>query len=190
LSDREKWNRRYAAEQSTVQQPDEVLIRAAAGMPPGRALDIACGTGRNALYLARSGWSVFAVDISDVAVQHLNAIASTESLRLDVQQCDLTSSFPLPAGSFDLICNARYLQRDLFPSLQAALRPGGLLVALLAMEDDDPAVKPMNSEYLLRPGELKTLAAGLDILFYEEAKADTKTRKLARMIAQRPPGGV
>jgi tellurite methyltransferase len=190
LRDREKWNERYAAEDLTIQQPDDIVARAASFITPGRALDIACGTGRNALFLARSGWSVLGVDISEAALYRLRATASLEVLAVDTVQMDLTSSAPFPPNSFDLICDCRYLQRDLFPVMRSALRTRGILVALIAMEEDDLAVKPMNNAYLLRHHELRGFAAGLEVLEYEETKLGPGKRKLAQMIARRPPGDV
>lgn len=186
MSDREKWNGRYAVGGLGIQQPDDIVVQAASFTHPGRALDIACGTGRNALFLARSGWSVLGIDISDVALDQLQGTASSEALIVETLQVDLTAGVNLPADTFHLICNCRYLQRNLFSPLCASLAPGGLLVAVIAMQDDDPMVKPMNPDYELRPGELMSFAAGLQVVIYEEAKHGPAERKMARMIAQRP----
>src|SRR5438132_12815279 len=92
-----------------------------------RALDVAMGRGRHALPLARAGFRVFGVDVTLDAVRDAVAAAAAERLRVHAWCADLTQH-PLPAARFDLIVVSRYLQRDLFPALQSAIAPGGVVL--------------------------------------------------------------
>jgi SAM-dependent methyltransferase len=183
LSTAAKWDGKHAAASDVIEPPDALVVEAIQGLTPGRALDVASGRGRNAVYLAQRGWSVCAVDFSQVAL----GILKQATPRVETIVADLTDpETSIPRDSFDLVCNCRYLQRDLFPRLADALRPGGLLVALIAMVDDDPAVREMNSEYLLREGELRELIAGLEVQRYAEVKRAPGARRMAECIAIRP----
>src|SRR5262252_3699622 len=92
-----------------------------------RVLDLAMGRGRHALPLARAGWRVFGVDQNLEALLDATANARREQITLSVWCADLTS-YPLPRNSFDVVLVARYLQRDLFPAIGAALVRGGVVV--------------------------------------------------------------
>ena len=129
---RAKWNRRYGARPARplADPPAEWLWEnrsLVAGSPGRRALDVACGAGRNALFLAGLGFEVDAVDVSDVAVDRLRAAVRERSLSVDARRLDLERD-PLPRSDYDLIVQIDYLQRDLFGSLQRALAPAGVLV--------------------------------------------------------------
>ncbi|GAA2390583.1 class I SAM-dependent methyltransferase [Streptomyces glaucosporus] len=131
------WNRIHAARPEAVSpRPNPCLTSAVAGLPPGDVLDLGCGNGGDALYLARHGWRVTAVDVSSVAVERLARLASRAGLsdRVTARQCDLRESFP--AGAFDLV-NAHYLHTPLdldraavLRSAAHALRPGGRLLVV------------------------------------------------------------
>src|SRR5438067_11196563 len=98
-------------------------------MPPGRALDLACGAGRNALYLATLGWQVTAVDSSAVAISILRERAAglAPGFSVDARVADLEAGgFTIAPASFDLILDFFYLQRDLFPHIREGLPPGGV----------------------------------------------------------------
>ena len=170
MPSRAVWNERHAIS-NEVGTPDAVVVRASTLVQHGTALDIACGKGRNALYLARSGFRVLALDFSDVAIAGL--VGVDPNLTGEVADLEQVS---LPQEAFDLICNIRYLQRSLFPSIITALKPGGVFAASIAMEDDDPLVKPMNASYLLRCGELRAAFAALEVLVDEERKVPGKRR--------------
>src|SRR5947209_16275959 len=86
--------------------------------------------------------------------------------------------FVIERESFDLIVVCNYLQRDLFPSIRAGTRIGGLVIAIIAMVDHDPAVRPMNPEYLLNPGELRAEFAGWRLLHDFEGKRGRATAEI------------
>ena len=98
------------------------------GLDGRRALDIACGDGRNAAYLARLGFEVDAVDISDVAIDALQA-AATDPASPYTRSDSISSGNSLPGSDYEVIVQLNYLQRSLFEPLARALTPGGILIA-------------------------------------------------------------
>ncbi|MGH9802833.1 MAG: hypothetical protein ACRD82_20905, partial [Blastocatellia bacterium] len=100
-----------------------------------------------------------------------------------------TSEFQIePANnseSYDLIVNCCYLQRDLFPAIKAGVKVGGAVLAVIAMVDDDPAVKPMNPAFLLQPGELRAQFDGWELLHDFEGKQSVGRRAMAEIVAKR-----
>ena len=165
-SDRERWDRKYAAGEGPAHfEPKPFLTRHHHLFTGGRALDVACGFGGTALYLASLGYRVDAVDVSSFGLARAQAEATRRSLHVNFAQVDLTR-WSVPSSRYDLIAVFNYLNRDLMPRLVAGLRPGGLLLQaarnlryLSIRPDFDPA-------YLLELGELARFAAqsGLHIL--------------------------
>lgn len=164
--DRERWNRRYAAAEREAIPSDWLRAHEALiwpRQPNPRALDLACGSGRNALYLARLGYQVDAWDISDVALDLLRAqLADTgESLQVTPQQVDLDVA-SIPAGTYDLVLDINFLERRLFHDMAEALRADGLLLVRALMRK--PAGDDRTPAYLLEPGELAAAFAQLETL--------------------------
>lgn len=138
----------------------------------GRALDVAMGSGRNALFLARLGFQVVGIDISTEAVALCRQRAREQGLAVDAVLADL-ERFPLPREAFDLIINFYYLQRNLAPPMVAALRPGGILVfETYTLGQLQLGYGPRNADFLLRPGELRRMFQGLEELYYREGVID------------------
>ena len=163
-----------------------LLVRAASLREPGCALDLACGAGRHALYLARLGWRVTAVDGSQVALEMLRQRADAERLALDIRLADLErGDFIIEPEAFDLICDFFYLERRLFAPIRAGVRPGGLFVATIHMFDDAPDLRPRNPAFLLQPGELTAAFPGWEIVHAAERKEDERRRRVAELIARR-----
>ncbi len=150
---------------------------------PKRALDVAMGRGRHSEALAGAGYRVFGVDLRIDAVRRARARSARHGFVLRGWVADLTQ-YPLPPHSFELIVVSLYLQRDLFPSLRAALVPGGAIVyetfteAQLAL-----GFGPKSPDHLLAEGELRELFDGFDVLSYEEVSAP---EAVARLVARRP----
>ena len=129
-SKRERWNARYAARELIWSAgPNALLAEEISNLPVGRALDAACGEGRNGLWLAEQGWQVTAVDFSDVAITKGRQIAKRRGLALNWLVADLARE-PLPEGAFDLV-TVIYLHTDpatralWLPRLVNAVAPGG-----------------------------------------------------------------
>jgi SAM-dependent methyltransferase len=178
--DREKWNKRYRQER----QPGDAspLVVEFAGLArPGIALDIAAGQGKNALFLARQGFRVEAVDISETALAHLVGKApNLHPVCLDLDR------FDVPRERYDLIVNMRFLSRRLLPQILDGLKPGGVLIfeAFLAGGDSQGATP--HPEYRLRQNELLTAFESLRIVHYRETVAgQEKTRPLASLVGIR-----
>lgn len=177
-----KWDEKYRAGYGTWGVPEPILMEAIANLPPDIALDLACGSGRNAVYLATHGWTVTALDSSQVAIDMLPG--SLEARCIDLESED----FRITPEAYGLICDCYYLHRPLFPQIRAGLKSGGLIVAVIPMYDDDPAVTPMNPDYLCEPGELKSLFADWDIRHSREGKPNRNAsgRRVAELIACKP----
>lgn len=135
----------------------------------GTALDIACGKGRNAIYLAQRGFAVSALDISSVALAEGRQQAQQGDLRIDWQNCDLATA-ALGHAAFDLIVNFNYLQRSLFGSMRQAVKPGGHVIFETFLIDQAAIGHPKNPEYLLQHNELLDCFRGFRVLFYREGK--------------------
>jgi SAM-dependent methyltransferase len=133
---RERWNRRWAGEErvhaSTA--PSRFLVAEVAGLRPGAALDLACGAGRNAVWLAEQGWRVTAVDFSDVALRMARALAVERRTVVDWIEADLLAWTP-PARAYDLVC-VLYVQlpaperRTVLGRAADAVRDGGTLLVV------------------------------------------------------------
>lgn len=180
------WDERYRRDEHGNAEPHPLVVRASQLSAPGRALDVACGTGRHALLLAERGWQVTAVDSSAVALELLQVRAKERGVFVDSVVADLErGEFAIEPQTYDLIVVTCYLQRDLFPALRAGVKPSGLIVAVIAMLDDDPQVKPMNPAFLLASGELSAQFQDWDLLHEAESKSAGK-RAMAEIIARRP----
>jgi SAM-dependent methyltransferase len=171
------WNAHYSDPANISLDSAPLLVQVADLVQPGRALDLACGPGRNALYLAGLGWSVTAVDASPVAIAYLRRQKSTVDARL----ADLQSGeFPIESGAYDLICDFYYLQRDLFPQIREGVRPGGIFTGAIHLHEAGCI-----GAFSLEPGELRREFAGWKVLYYSEAEEPGRTRRSASIIAHR-----
>jgi len=172
LDDQLRWDRQHAEPQG-AERPStflrQIFESAAWQLLPGRALDIATGKGRNALYLAERGFEVVAVDISNVALSAARRNAQEKHLHVDWQQLDLEQS-GFPGGEYDLILNIDYLQRSLITKIKAALRPGGHVICETYLIDQQVIGHPKNPQYLLTHNELLDHFRDFRVLYYREGK--------------------
>jgi SAM-dependent methyltransferase len=169
--DLDGWNQRYRTTELQT-KPAPLLVETVRRIPPGKALDLACGTGANALWLAARGWQVTAVDGSPVALDILRRHAPES---LDIRRADLERhEYPIEPGAWDLIVIARYLQRDLFSPATLGLRPGGILLAIVNLVE--PGREPTRTR--AAPGELAGYFQDCEILHYcEGTTAELVARK-------------
>jgi tellurite methyltransferase len=150
---------------------------------PRHALDLACGAGRNALWLAEQGWSVTAVDGSAAAIAILRERAAARGLNVDARAADLErDEFPVERAAWDLIAILYYLQRNLFEAAKRGVAPGGVLIGIVHITE--PGEEP--TAHRLRPGELATYFAGWEIVHcYEGGSRDAAhQRPVAEIVAR------
>jgi SAM-dependent methyltransferase len=182
------WEERYRSRERLAEDflatPTPLLVETAQGLPPGRALDLACGTGRNALWLASRQWKVTAVDGSTAAIEALRQRAAAASLAVDARVADLErGEYTIEPEAWNLIVISYYLQRDLFPQVRRGLAPGGTVIAIVHFAD----AGEVPSRYSLGPDELAGYFDGLDVLHsYEGPSRDpAHKRPVAEIAAKR-----
>ncbi|HLU67638.1 MAG TPA: methyltransferase domain-containing protein [Kofleriaceae bacterium] len=182
--DRRRWDARWreggviGAPSPLITALDELLPRS------GRALDVAGGPGRHALWLARRGLEVTLVDVSPVALERAAAAAREAGLRLTTAEVDLDRAAP-PAGPWDLVLQVHYVNRALTRRLAGELAPGGLLVLLHPTRTNLERHERPSARFLLDDGEAAALAGPLDILRLDEGwLADGRHEAL--LVARRP----
>ncbi len=198
-ADRDKWDARYRQGAYESRHHPSALLEQCADLLPaggslaktgslpriGKALDLACGRGRNAVFLARRGFLVDAVDISPVALAQGRAAAADLPIRW--VEWDLDDGFDA-STDYDLIVNIRYLNPALVASLVPALRPGGLLVVEQHLRTRREVVGPKNPAFRVGKGELAQLACGLAMERLEEGlfeDPDGAIASLARLVARK-----
>jgi SAM-dependent methyltransferase len=188
--DQEKWDTQHAQKEN---DPDpssflrEIFQRGWWPIGPGKALDIATGKGRNALFLAERGFEVEAVDISGVAIGVGRTWAQARSLRISWRQEDL-ERLKLPRDCYDLILNFNYLQRSLIPQIKTALKVGGYVIFDTYLVDQQTIGHPKNPAYLLRHNELLESFREFRVLYYREGRITERGLASFRagILAQKP----
>lgn len=182
--ERSKWNARYREGSHAAAEPSPSLVEIEALLPlRGRALDVAGGAGRHALWLARRGYEVTIVDISDVGLRIAEERAREEGLSISTWRADLATE-SVPFGPWDLILVSHYLDRALFPALVDALSPSGLLVVLHPTKRNLERHEKPGAPFLLEEGELLRLAGALSVVKWDEGWLPSG-RHEARLIARK-----
>jgi tellurite methyltransferase len=150
----------------------------------GRALDVACGLGRHAFWLAARGLDTVGIDRNRDAVAFVNDEARRRVLPLRASIVDLEGEdVSLESAAYDVVVVVHYLHRPLFPALRGAVRPGGMLVYETFTSAQARRGKPTNPAFLLNPGELRELVSPLEVLAEREGEFEGKM--LASLIARR-----
>ena len=170
--DQLRWDRMHA--ESHEAKPPSPFLREIIEsdhwtIAPGKALDVACGKGRNALFLAARGFQVTAIDASAVGLEEARKQAEKRRLTIIWRQADLEDVQP-GVAEFDLIVNINYLQRSLIPRLRSALKPGGHVIFETFLIDQRNLGHPTNPDYLLNRNELLDHFRDLRVLLYREGK--------------------
>lgn len=188
--DRRKWNQRYAqGAYQTRLAPSDWLVRWLPAAPMGRALDVACGLGRNARFMAHQGYRVDAVDISAEGLRRAAELAQADELEVSWLERDLELGLPQDCSGYQVIAMLRYVNAALLENLCHRLAPGGYLVVEEHLLSTEQVSGPQNPAFRVGPGELQRLAAGLRILAAEESVVtdpDGERVALARLAACKP----
>jgi tellurite methyltransferase len=184
-----RWNKRYAAEpERWLRRKSHALVTERIDLLSGHALalEIACGPADTGIFLAEHGYQVIGLDISDEALRLAQTQARATAVSLSLAQFDLTDPW-LPAAKFDLILNFYFLSRPLFPTLERALKPGGLL--FFETYRWEPGIT-LDIDHYLQPGELLRAFPGWDIIYHAEIqkplKGQSESRQVEQLIARKP----
>lgn len=166
-------------------RPSPFLERVRPLLPAGRALDLACGSGRDAVFLALHGWRSEGWDHDPDALARAGALAAGEGVRIGTRVVELEGDAP-PAdgGPWDVVVVVRFLHRPLLPWIERALAPGGALVYETFRTGQERHGRPRNPRFLLRPGELREAFPALEVERYEEDEPEGGP-VLARLLARR-----
>ncbi|MGE0614497.1 MAG: class I SAM-dependent methyltransferase [Bacteriovoracia bacterium] len=181
---RSRWDALFSTHQYVFGKDPAKFLQVHVGkLPIGRALDIAMGEGRNAVFLAKKGFSVDGVDISEVALRKARRLAKENQVSINTIYADL-ATYAIKPGHYDVIVNIDYLQRSLVPHIKRGLRKGGVVVFEnnTVEQLNNPSGKSMNRDFLLETGELKKLFSDFEILVYLETNdgAEAKASLVAR----------
>ncbi len=155
--------------------------------PKGTVLDVACGGGRHAHWLAGQGFQVSGVDRDPLALATAQACwpehaePATQLLVADLENLP----WPLPGLTFDALVVTNYLWRPLWPTLLAALAPGGVYIHETFAQGNETVGRPSRPDFLLQPGELLTACAGLRVVAFEDGFCTAPDRFIQRIVAVR-----
>lgn len=183
-SDKSRWDSLYRKTKGYVygKEPASFLVENLELLPIGRALDVAMGEGRNAAYLAKKGFDVTGVDISEVAIRKAHRLARENGIHIRAVTADL-NKYQIPADSYQVIMVFYYLQRSLVPQIIRGLKSGGVVIfenyTVEQLKYDKQATRP----FLLQKGELKGLFKELQILKYQET--DNGKAAVASLVARK-----
>jgi len=189
-SDQKRWDKRFNGKKFAFgKKANSFLRRHIALLPKGKALDLAAGEGRNAIFLAHHGFDVDAVDISDMGLRKARKLAKEMGVKINTLVADL-DDYQIQKGQYDLITNFYFLNRRLIPKIKKGLKKSGMAIfETYILEHRKLHTKgPKNPKYFLEPNELLRLFKGFRILFYREGVFEEGGRRkaIASLIAQKP----
>jgi len=174
-------------------QPSPFLVEAlecirtqrSAGAAAGRALDLACGSGRDAAYLALAGYAVEAIDRLPDALERARDLARRSGVQVETVQQDLRRSPTLPAERYDLVAVVRFLHRPLLPVIRQAVAPGGYIVyEAFHRRDADQGRRSLKAGHVLEDGELAAAFAGFEPLIVRDG-IERDGRVFSQLLARR-----
>lgn len=179
--DKIKWNKKYMETPHLLKKrdPSKKLIETIVKVKGKKVLDIACGAGKNSIYLAKKGFEIEALDISNVALENLDKKGFENII---TKQVDLEGFIP-KENSYDFIVKTNYLDRNIIPHLKKSLKKDGILFIETYMNHKDNEKAPSNPDFLLNKDELKRfLDKDFELLDYDEF--DNEEYELYRMKKQ------
>lgn len=165
-------------------EPAQFLVENVELLPKGRVLDVAMGSGRNAIYLAKMGFDVEGVDVSPEVVNNALESARKAGVTIRTQVADLVGNYYIEKDAYEVIICFSYLQRSLISQIKDGLRQGGMVVYETFIIDQVQFGKPKNPDYLLRHNELLNMFRDFRCLRYREGVIKGP-RAIASIVAQK-----
>ena len=182
--DRERWDSRYAKEEYVMgKDPIPFLAAHVDLLPKGKALDLAMGEGRNAVFLAGNGFQVLGLDISTKGIEKAQKLAAEKNVTIEAKAVDL-EQYQLERDKYEVVLVSYYLQRDLVPQIKAALKSGGMVVIETYNLDHLKHNPRFRREWTLEKNELLDWFMDYKVLYYQAV--DTGTEAYSSIIAQKP----
>jgi SAM-dependent methyltransferase len=187
--DQKKWDERFKGKQFAFgKEPNPFLKKHIRFLPIGKALDIAAGEGRNAVFLAQHGFDVDAVDISGVGLKKAQKLAREIGVKINTAFADL-NTYQIEKEKYDLIANFYFLRRSLIPKIKNGLKKGGRVIfeTYILEQRNIGTEGPKDPKYFLKPNELLRLFKNFRLLFYREGifKEGGRRKAVASLIAQK-----
>jgi SAM-dependent methyltransferase len=188
-ADQKRWDERFGKKDFALgKEPNPFLKKHIRLLPKGRALDIASGEGRNAVFLAQHGFEVDAADISERGLKKAQALARKKGVEIQPFLVDL-DQYQIEKERYDLIANFYFLKRRLIPRIKKGLKKGGKVIfeTYLLEHRTLGTGGPRQAKYFLKPNELLRLFKGFRILFYREGifREGGKRKAVASLIAEK-----
>jgi len=168
ILDRDKWNQRYAEDCYRKNNPVTLVEGWLPELPVGRALDVACGAGRNAIFMAQAGYQVDAIDISQEGLKLASQQADNLGLSINWIEQDLDKPYQFDTD-YELILVMWYVDLELISRLCGCLAPGGYLLCEEHLVTDREVIGPANLNFRVAPGDLTAAVSSLDVLLYQES---------------------
>jgi 2-polyprenyl-3-methyl-5-hydroxy-6-metoxy-1,4-benzoquinol methylase len=188
-ADQKRWDDRFGKKEFALgREPNPFLKKYIHLLPRGKALDIASGEGRNAVFLARQGFEVDAVDISDKGLKKAQKLAREQGVKIKTFLVDL-DQYQIEKERYDLIANFYYLKRRLIPRIKKGIKKGGRVIfeTYLLEHRTLGTGGPKQAKYFLKPNELLRLFKNFRILFYREGifREGRRKKAVASLIAEK-----
>ena len=188
-ADQKRWDERFGKKEFALgKEPNPFLKKHIHLFPKGRALDIASGEGRNAVFLAQHGFEVDAVDISERGLKKARKFARGKGVKIKTFLVDL-DQYQIEKKQYNLIANFYFLKRRLIPRIKKGLKKGGKVIfeTYLLEHRTLGTGGPKQAKYFLKPNELLRLFKDFRILFYREGvfREGGRRKAIASLIAEK-----
>ncbi len=188
-ADQKRWNDRFGRKEFAFgKDPNPFLKKHIRLLPKGKALDIASGEGRNAVFLAQHGFEVDAVDISEKGLKKARKLAKEKGVKINTFLIDL-DQHQIEKERYVLIANFYFLRRRLIPRIKQGLKKGGRVIfeTYLLEHRTLGTEGPKQAKYFLKPNELLRLFKDFRILFYREGifREGGRRKAVASLIAEK-----
>jgi len=169
--DKERWDKKYGTEAFIFgKEPVPFLKQTVHLLPKGKALDIAIGEGRNGVFLATQGFEVVGLDISEKGLAKAHQLAKQNGVSIETRVVDL-ENHRLEKNAYDVILLMYYMQRDLWPQINDALKPGGMAI-IETYNVDHLKHHKFNPKWLLKTNELLEAFKDMKIIRYQAYEDD------------------